>query len=91
MHILPAIGVVALIVGAVGTLCFYAMREQTALNDGFQSLDARAHSAKTRIELEGVKTDLYTFYRKQCWHRAHGERAKAIMSYINGRLTGVTS
>jgi hypothetical protein len=82
--------IILIIVMVLFVLCAIKMSNDTGkLYAGLDEIWDRAKRATTREELKAIYDELRDYSKKHCWHRYHGDYARKIQAYIEGRLAGV--
>ena len=84
---------ILLVVLFVGLLIWAIIGLDKSSRHVYTNLDAiwdKAKAAKTRDELRLIRTELCQFHNKYCVIRHYGDYARQVLSFIDGKLSGMS-
>ncbi len=78
--------------GAVSAIILFAgcswkvMKQSDGIYKGLDNIWRKAKNTSDKNQLKFLMRELELFYKKNCWHRHHGNYARQVKSYIEGKL-----
>jgi hypothetical protein len=78
--------------GAVSAIILFAcyswkvMQQSDSIYKGLDAIWDRAKKTNDRNMLRFYMRELELFHKKNCWHRHHGNYARQVKAYIEGKL-----